>query len=640
MSDNRKSIQEPKKKKKSIAGDLTISLFLLTLVVVGILFAFLYTRQAHLMRQELEKKADDYADHLSDILIVPIWDYDDEQIDRIGRGFADNILFDELTILNADREPLFRYQTPEDSESRIGRKVTISRRGMPIGYVQFQLSLEAYKENLAWLRHTILLVLGVSLVVIAAATGLLLRRFLRNPIAILQQGLDKVAEGDYRYDFADIHHEELSEIAKRIKEIAYIIRERERSLRDMNEELRQEIATRKVEASEKLTLERKLQQSQKMEALGTLAGGVAHDLNNILSGIVNYPELMLMDLPENSPLRKPLTTIKESGEKAAVVVQDLLTLARRGIAAQEAMNVNEVILRYLNSPEYEALKSNHPDIRTDTDLAEDLFTIRGSPFHLFKAIMNLVSNAAEAMPDGGTISLRTENRYVDKPISGYDDVVEGDYVVLRITDTGIGIPDEDLNRIYEPFFTKKVMGTSGSGLGMAVVWGTVKDHQGYIDVQSVESEGTTFKLYFPVGMEQAAETKIPSDLKDLEGNGESVLIVDDMEDQREIARSMLARLGYRPDSVASGEEALRYVREKKPDLLLLDMIMRPGMDGLETYQEILGIHPGLKAVIASGFSETDRVKQAQRLGAGRYIRKPYSLKQLGIAIKEQLDGMD
>jgi len=388
---------------------------------------------------------------------------------------------------------------------------------------------------------------------------------------------------------------------------------------------------------EKARLERKLTQAQKMEAIGTLAGGVAHDLNNILSGIVSYPELLLVDLPEDSRLRKPILTIKESGEKAAAIVQDLLTLARRGVDVAEVVNLNHIISKYLKSPEHERLEKFHSAVRVETELEKDLFNIKGSPVHLSKCVMNLISNAAEAMPEGGTMLIRTENRYIDRPIRGNEDVEEGDYAVLCISDTGIGIKPDDLPRIFEPFYTKKVMGRSGTGLGMAVVWGTVKDHKGYIDIQSAEGRGTSINLYFPITRDELAREKSSLNIGEYMGKGESILIVDDVERQREIASAILEKLNYSVTSVSCGEAAVEYLKDNSADLIVLDMIMDPGMDGLETYRKILELHPGQKAIIASGYSETDRVREAQRLGAGLYIKKPYALKKIGPAIKEELE---
>ena len=376
-------------------------------------------------------------------------------------------------------------------------------------------------------------------------------------------------------------------------------------------------------------LEAQLQRAQKMEILGTMAGGVAHDLNNILSGIVSYPDLMLMKLPAESPLRGPIKTMRDSGKKAAAIVQDLLTLTRRGVVSPEVLNLNDVINEYLQSPEHRKMLTFHPGTRVDVALEDDLLDIMGSHHHLAKTLMNLVSNAAEAMPDSGVISISTVNCYLDQPLRGYDAIQNGDYAVLCVSDTGIGIAPDEIERIFEPFFTKKVMGRSGTGLGMAVVWGTVKDHKGYIDVDSSEGRGATFSLYFPVTREKAAFSDVPDTTMSLGGEGQRVLVVDDVKEQRQIASDMLRTLGYEVSAVASGEAAIAYLADNRVDLILLDMIMDPGMDGLDTYTRIVERYGRQKAVIASGYSETDRVKAARRLGAGPCLKKPYTLKELG-----------
>jgi PAS domain S-box-containing protein len=400
--------------------------------------------------------------------------------------------------------------------------------------------------------------------------------------------------------------------------------------------LMRDVSERKRSEQQRQKLEKRLQQAQKMKAIGTLAGGVAHDLNNILSGIVSYPDLILMDLPRDSALVEPIQTIQESGKKAAAIVQDLLTLARRGVSISEILNLNDIVNEYLASPQLAKLKSFHPLVEVQAHLDSALLNIKGSPIHLSKTVMNLVSNAAEAMPEGGKVLIKAENQYIDKPISGYDDVEEGDYVVLTVSDTGIGIHPDEIGQIFEPFYTKKVMGRSGTGLGMAVVWGTVKDHIGYIQVESDLGSGTVFKLYFPVTREQKAEQDHINKFVGYLGNGESILVVDDVQQQRDIASKILSQLGYSVKTVKSGEEAVEFLKKDTVDLIVLDMIMPPGIDGLETYERIVELHPMQKAIIASGYSETERVKKAQQLGAGKYVKKPYTVQKIGLAVKAEL----
>ncbi|MFH0995670.1 MAG: PAS domain S-box protein [Pseudomonadota bacterium] len=399
----------------------------------------------------------------------------------------------------------------------------------------------------------------------------------------------------------------------------------------------QDITARKQSEEERQRLEERLARAEKMEALGTLAGGVAHDLNNVLGVLVGYSELLIEKIPESSPLKKYAENILKSGVRGAAIIQDLLTLARRGVAVSEVVNLNRIAADYFKTPEFENLKSCHAQVTFTIDLENDLLNIKGSPVHLGKMLMNLVSNAAEAISERGSVTIRTENTYLDSPIQGYDEMLEGDYVVLTVSDTGGGISAKDIGKIFEPFYTKKVMGKSGTGLGLAVVWGTVKDHDGYIDVKSDAQKETVFSLYFPVTRDEVAEERKSLSPEAFMGRGESILVVDDVKEQRELAMIMLTRLGYCVTTLSGGEAAIEYLKTNRIDLIVLDMIMDPGMDGLETYQRIIETHPNQKAIIVSGYSETDRVKKAQELGAGAYVRKPYVMEKIGLAIRKQLD---
>lgn len=381
--------------------------------------------------------------------------------------------------------------------------------------------------------------------------------------------------------------------------------------------------------------EEKVARYQKMESLGLLAGGVAHDLNNILSGVVSYPELLLLDVPEESKLRKPIEAILDSGRRAAAIVQDLLTVARGVATTKETLNLNDLISDYLESPDFKKLQQFHPAVSINTKLDRDLHTVRGSRVHISKLVQSLVSNASEAIEGSGHVTISTRNRYIDRPLRGYDYVKIGEYAVLSVSDDGPGVSSEDLERIFEPFYTKRIMGRSGTGLGLAVVWNVVHDHKGYIDVQTGEN-GTTFDLYFPISRGEISIKNLPITIDDYRGSGETVLVVDDVESQRDITCKMLNTLGYKPQAVSSGEEAVEYLKKNSVDLLLLDMIMDPGINGRQTYERAIKIHPNQKAIIVSGFAETDDVRKAQKLGAGKYLKKPLSLETLGMAIRDTL----
>jgi CheY-like chemotaxis protein len=249
--------------------------------------------------------------------------------------------------------------------------------------------------------------------------------------------------------------------------------------------------------------------------------------------------------------------------------------------------------------------------------------------------MNLLSNAAEAIEGPGTVVVTTESRYGDRPLRGDDRITAGAYVLLSVRDSGRGISTEERERIFEAFYTQKVMGRSGSGLGLTVVWNVMQDHEGSIDVKS-DGQGTCFELYFPVTHEEVPARPAALPLAELLGQGERVLVIDDVPAQREISCQMLAALGYQAESVASGEAAVAHLQRQTADLLLLDMIMDPGINGRETYERILRLCPEQKAVIVSGYAATEEVQETLRLGAARFLRKPFTLEGLGKAVKETL----
>ena len=386
----------------------------------------------------------------------------------------------------------------------------------------------------------------------------------------------------------------------------------------------------RLAAMEQTRLHDQLAQLQKMEAIGVLAGGVAHDLNNILAGLVSYPELLILNLPPDSSLKNPLETIQKAGIMASNIVQDLLILARRGAREKTVLNLNTIVKEYIASPIHKKLSLEKPEITVRLQLADDLLPIAGTATDLSKILMNLVINAFEAIRGAGLVTVSTENWYVDDQQTALIDIGEGDYVRLSVSDTGEGIPPELQSRIFEPFFSKKELHRSGSGLGLAVVWGAMQDHGGQVNLLSSSDKGTCFELYFPVSREEPTEKTLKTTIEQFSGSGHTVLVVDDVSMQREIAVAMLKRLGYSVSAVSSGEAAIDFLKENPVDLIVLDMIME-GMDGLDTYKAILTLNPAQKAIIASGFSESERVAEARRLGCSGYVKKPYLIETLARA---------
>lgn len=298
--------------------------------------------------------------------------------------------------------------------------------------------------------------------------------------------------------------------------------------------------------------------------------------------------------------------------------------------------MNSIITEFLDSVEGQRLRTKYPNITIVTELDDNLQNIKGSSIHLSKVIMNLLHNALEAMPAGGQVLISTSNTRLDTGIEVYEPIPAGDYVRTAVADNGVGIHQSDFHRIFEPFYTRKTTDRSGTGLGMTVIWATIKDHGGYLDIQSREGQGTTLTIYLPATQENADIEHSRIALEDYIGT-ETILVVDDSTEQRDITKSILEKLGYSVITAASGMEAVQKIQQQPVDLVILDMIMPGGLDGLETYTEILRIVPNQKAIINSGFSESERVKEVQHLGAGSYVQKPFTMERLGMAIRKELD---
>lgn len=410
---------------------------------------------------------------------------------------------------------------------------------------------------------------------------------------------------------------------------------RTQELTTVNEQLRQEMVEREKAVEERLELQEQLEQAERMRTIGLLAGGVAHDLNNMLGPLVGYPELILDMLPPESPVRKQVLSIAKAAKDAASVVQDLLTLARTSRYAMTTISVNQVITEYLESISFESVAQEHTEIKVETDLESDLPNIMGSSPHMSKVIMNLIVNALDSMEGNGTLTIKTQHKQVDQLISGYRLREPGEYVLLSVRDTGCGIEPENMERVFEPYYSnKEVKKRSGSGLGLSVVYGIIKDHKGYYDIKSEVGNGTEFNLYFPVTRKSSTQSDVSGTVS---GGDETILVVDDDPGQRELAEACLSAFGYKVMLASNGTEAVKLLQTCPVDLVLLDMIMEDGVDGLDTYREILKLYAKQKAIIISGFSSTDRVNEARRLGAGAYLKKPFESKALAGAVRSELD---
>jgi PAS domain S-box-containing protein len=385
---------------------------------------------------------------------------------------------------------------------------------------------------------------------------------------------------------------------------------------------------------EKEDLEEQLREAQKMEAIGTLAGGIAHDFNNILQAIFSYIQLILMKRGQGDPDYDKFRAIEKSVERASELTRRLLIFSRKVKSKLKPVDLNQEVVQVSKMLEMTIPKM----ITIELKLAGNLKTINADPVQIEQIMMNLGVNARDAMPNGGHLNFETENIILDEKFCmDHLGFRPGEYVLLAVSDTGQGIDEELQAHIFEPFFTTKETG-KGTGLGLAMVYGIVKSHGGYIICDSKPGWGTTFKLYFPVLGKEATPDSKQTELP-IEGGNETILLVDDEENIRKPGEVMLSDFGYNVITASDGEEALALYRKDYEEikLIILDLIM-PGMGGTLCLQQLAKINPLAKVIIASGYSINESEKEVIKTKAKGFIRKPYNVREMLNLIRGVLDG--
>ena len=377
-------------------------------------------------------------------------------------------------------------------------------------------------------------------------------------------------------------------------------------------------------------LEAQLFQSQKMEAIGTLAGGIAHDFNNLLMSILGYTSLMLMDTDNHDPNYEKLKVIEGQVQSGAGLTRQLLGFARGGKYEVKATDLNELLAKSAD-----LFGRTKKEIHINKKYADDLLIVEVDRVQVEQVLLNIFVNAWQAMPEGGTLYLETHNIFIDASQSGVSSLKPGQYAKISVTDTGIGMDEQTQQRIFEPFFTTKEMGR-GTGLGLAAAYGIIKGHGGTINVYSEKGKGTTFNIYLPASEKKLAEEKIVPN-KVLKGN-ETVLLVDDQEAVITVGNAILHTLGYTVIQAKNGKEAVEIFENNKEkiDFVILDMIM-PGMSGAETYDVIKKINPDIKVILSSGYSLEGQATKILERGCNGFIQKPFNVSDLSRKIREVLD---
>ena len=388
-----------------------------------------------------------------------------------------------------------------------------------------------------------------------------------------------------------------------------------------------------MDITESRKLEEQLRQSQKMEAVGTLAGGIAHDFNNILAVILGNTELAAFDIPDSNPAAMSLKAIRQASLRAKDMVQQLLAFSRKSDEKSRPFNMTPIIKESMKM-----LRSAVPtSVAFKQHLSGDLCNVQGDATQIHQIVMNLVTNAAHAMSEeGGLLEVNLENITLQEEKSCFDWVLSpGKYVRLKVRDTGEGIAPAIIERIFEPYYTTKEVG-KGTGMGLSVVHGIVKRHGGGIRVESEVEKGTIFEIYFPALEKTAVEEKEPEG--EIKGGPERILFVDDEESLVSLNQQRLERLGYNVKSTTKPMEALEWFRTDPDqfDVIITDMTM-PQMTGDRLAAEVLKIRPHLSVIICTGYSERMSAKKAETLGVSKYIEKPIGLRNLASSIREVLD---
>ncbi|MDY7040589.1 MAG: ATP-binding protein, partial [Chloroflexota bacterium] len=377
-----------------------------------------------------------------------------------------------------------------------------------------------------------------------------------------------------------------------------------------------------------------LLQAQKMEAVGRLAGGVAHDFNNLLTAITGYTSLLLRNLGEDDPLRGDVEEIKKAAHRAASLTGQLLAFSRRQMLQPKMLDLNTVI----TSMEAMLRRLIREDIKLVTVLAPDLGYVKADPGQIEQVIMNLAVNARDAMPQGGKLTIETVNTYLDEDYAVQAvDVQAGPYVMIEVTDTGVGMDEEILSHIFEPFFTTKGLG-KGTGLGLATVHGIIKQSGGHIEVYSEPERVTTFRIYLPQvegEIEQVEQVQIP--LESLLGS-ETILLVEDADIVRALARVVLHRNGYNVLEASHGREALLVCEQHDgPIHLLVTDVVMPEMGGRELAEHLTALHPEMKVLYASGYTDDAIVHRDVFERDTAFLQKPFTPEALMRKVREVLD---
>lgn len=485
-----------------------------------------------------------------------------------------------------------------------------------VGRIEYGISYEAFRKNI---RKQGMMIASFGIVFISSLSLLLyatLNKIILKRLYVLQDAANKTASGDLTHSIpVDNLRDEITELSGAFN---YMIGELRKKKEDIEKELN--------------TYKQSLLQSQKMEAIGLLSAGIAHDFKNLITGIMGFSEIARMNTKDPTVI-KNLDKVIDTAKKAAELTQQILLIGRKVPPDKKSTDINAFIMESLNV----LRRMVEENIQIKNSFKDSLPIVKVDQNQLMQVLMNLVINARDAMPNGGTITIKTDEVSIDEDYcKNHPEALEGRYIMISVSDTGHGISKEIQDKIFEPFFTTKERG-KGTGLGLSITYSIIKSHQGFMNLYTEEGKGTTFNVYLPITEEPVVFKK--ENNKTIKGakGSETILIVDDEEIIREVGKTMLEGLGYMVLTAANGKEAVDIYRErgKEIDLIIMDLIM-PVMDGPTASKEILTIDKNARIIISSGYSQ-DRIEELEGYGIKGFINKPFSIAELAEKIRGVLD---
>ena len=553
-------------------------------------------------------------------------------VDDSGRIFAE---YNKDEAEKVDYRTLCRHDQIEEGELVYKTVTPIMQHGRQIGSLYTGISLEAVTLNVQQSQSTFALVsLVIFLAGMAATFGItaLMTKRLRRMV----DTVEKIAEGDMQQRASVSSHDEVGNLATSFNLMVDKLEIARKELEDINRTLEERVDERtkalQKEIKEREKAEQDLLHAQRMETIGNLAGGVAHDFNNILGIILGYITMLRNNNIDRAEMERYLDIVNTATQRGAGLVKQLLTFARKTDVHLESVSVNDVVIEI-----HKLLLETFPKTITLTlEPTPRLPLINADHNQLHQAILNLCVNARDAMPQGGILSLNTA------PIPGtvlrkrFPDAVEAEYVCIRIGDTGIGMDEHTMDHIFEPFFTTKERG-KGTGLGLSVVYGVVNHHRGFIDVQSKAGEGTVFAVYFPIPI-QKLEGSRSKEHAAVEGGQEKILLVEDEDALLNLLKTVIESRGYKTITATDGEDAVSVFTNHKEEIaLVLSDMGLPKLGGFEAYMQMRAINPNLKVIFASGYLDPRVRTEMQKIGTADFIQKPYAPAEVLKKMREVLD---